>query len=90
MAERPQPGTVKDACTTGKVYDVYKAWCYDNNNGYAKTAKEFRDTLAGMLGSTFKDMTIHTDKGTCYRDLTLTIDAKQQYQREYGYDELLG
>ena len=37
-----------------------------------------------------KDMTIHTDKGTCYRDLTLTIDAKQQYQREYGYDELLG
>lgn len=90
MAERPQPGTVKDTCTTGKVYDVYKAWCYDNNNGYAKTAKEFRDTLAGMLGSTFKDMTIHTDKGTCYRDLTLTIDAKQQYQREYGYDELLG
>jgi len=90
MAERPQPGTVKDTCTTGKVYDVYKAWCHDNNNGYAKTAKEFRDTLAGMLGSTFKGMTIHTDKGTCYRDLTLTIDAKQQYQREYGYDELLG
>ena len=89
MTERPEPGMVKDTCTTGKIYDVYKAWCYDNNNGYAKTAKEFRDTLAGMLGSTFKDMTIHTDKGTCYRDLTLTLDTKKQYQREYGYDGIL-
>ena len=89
MTERPQPGSIKDTCTTGKVYDVYKAWCYDNNNGYAKTAKEFRDTLAGMLGSTFKEMTVHTDKGTCYRNLTLTLDTKKQYHREYGYDGIL-
>lgn len=89
MIERPQPGSIKDTCTTGKVYDVYKAWCYDNNNGYAKTAKEFRDTLAGILGSTFKEMTVHTDKGTCYRNLTLTLDTKKQYHREYGYDGIL-
>lgn len=89
MTERPQPGCVKDTCTTGKVYDVYKAWCSDNNNGYAKTAKEFRDTLAGMLGSTFKDMTMHTMHGTCYRNLTLTLDTKKQYHREYGYDGIL-
>ena len=89
MTERPQPGCIKDTCTTGKVYDVYKAWCYDNNNGYAKTAKEFRDTLAGMLGSTFKELTVHTDKGTCYRNLTLTLDTKKQYHREYGYDGIL-
>lgn len=89
MTERPQPGSIKDTCTTGKVYDVYKAWCYDNNNGYAKTTKEFRDTLAGMLGSTFKELTVHTDKGTCYRNLTLTLDTKKQYHREYGYDGIL-
>ena len=89
MTERPQPGCIKDTCITGKVYDVYKAWCYDNNNGYAKTAKEFRDTLAGMLGSTFKELTVHTDKGTCYRNLTLTLDTKKQYHREYGYDGIL-
>ena len=89
MTERPQTGCVKDTCTTGKVYDVYKAWCSDNNNGYAKTAKEFRDTLAGMLGSTFKDMTMHTMHGTCYRNLTLTLDTKKQYHREYGYDGIL-
>jgi putative DNA primase/helicase len=89
MTERPQPGSIKDICTTGKVYDVYKAWCYDNNNGYAKTAKEFRDTLAGMHGSTFKEMTVHTEKGNCYRNLTLTLDTKKQYHREYGYDGIL-
>jgi len=89
MTERPQPGCVKDNCTTGRVYDVYKAWCSDNNNGYAKTAKEFRDTLADMLGSNFKDMTIHTMHGTCYRSLTLTLDTKKQYHREYGYDGIL-
>jgi putative DNA primase/helicase len=89
MTERPHPGSIKDTCTTGKVYDVYKAWCYDNNNGYAKTAKEFRDTLAGMHGSTFKEMTIHTEKGNCYRNLTLTLDTKKQYHREYGYDGIL-
>lgn len=89
MTERPQTGCVKDTCTTGKVYDVYKAWCSDNNNGYAKTAKEFRDTLAGMLGSTFKDMSMHTMHGTCYRNLTLTLDTKKQYHREYGYDGIL-
>ncbi len=89
MIERPQSGCVKDTCTTGKVYDVYKAWCSDNNNGYAKTAKEFRDKLVGMLGSTFKDMTMHTMHGTCYRNLTLTLDTKKQYHREYGYDGIL-
>lgn len=89
MTERPQLGSVKDTCTTGKVYDVYKAWCKDNNNGYAKTAKEFRDTLTGMLGSTFKEITTHTEHGTCYCNLTLTLDTKKQYQREYGYDGIL-
>ena len=89
MTERPQLGSIKDTCTTGKVYDVYKGWCYDNNNGYAKTAKEFRDTLAGMHGSTFKEMTVHTEKGNCYRNLTLTLDTKKQYHREYGYDGIL-
>lgn len=88
MTIRPKPGSVKDSCTTGKVYDVYKAWCYDNNSGYAKNAKEFRETLAGMVGSTFKEMTVHTEHGTCYRNLTLTLDAKKQYIREYGYDSV--
>lgn len=85
MTEWPN-GKIK-GCTTGKVYDVYKAWCGDNNSGYAKTAKEFRLTLAEHLGTAFKDMTVRRgDGGTFYRDFTLTREAMDQYRKAYGYD----
>ncbi len=87
MAERPN-GKISDHCTTGRVFDVYKAWCADNNHGFAKTAKEFRSILAEHLGTTFAEMTVRRGKGgTFYRTLTLTPEAKQQYARAYGYDE---
>ncbi len=79
-------GKITDAATTGRIYDVYRAWCSDNNNGFAKTAKEFREKLSAHIGITFKDMTIHTNKGTFYRNLTLTTETKEQYNRAYGYD----
>lgn len=80
-------GKIKDGCTTGKVYDVYKAWCKDNNHGYAKTAKEFRDELARYLGSSFPDITCRRGKGgTFYKDYTLTDEAKERYSAAYGYD----
>lgn len=80
-------GKIKDGCTTGKVYDVYKAWCKDNNHGYSKTAKEFRDELARHLGSAFSDITCRRGKGgTFYKDYTLTDEAKERYSIAYGYD----
>lgn len=85
MIERPK-GKITDACTAGTVFKVYKAWCMDNNNGYAKTAKDFRNELAAHLGTTFEEMTIHRNNGTFYRDITLNLDTKEQYKREYGYD----
>jgi hypothetical protein len=42
--------------------------------------------LASHLGCTFKEMTVHTNKGTYYKNLTLTIEAKEQYKKAYGYD----
>lgn len=86
MEERPE-GRINDSCTTGRMYKVYKAWCQDNNNGYAKTAREFREELAAHLGTTFKEMSVHCEKGTFYRSLTLTTETKKQYIREYGYDD---
>ena len=87
MTTRPE-GKISDMCTTGRVYKVYKAWCKDNNNGYAKTAREFRETLATHLGSTFAEMTVRYGKGgNFYKDLTLTDIAKGEYAMEYGYDE---
>jgi len=78
--------SITDGSTTGKIYAVYKAWCQDNNNGYAKTAKEFRDAIAVNLGKDYSDLIIHTRKGSFYRDYTLTEAAKAQYSKAYGYD----
>ena len=73
-------------CTTGRIFKVYQAWCRDNNQGYAKTAKEFREELAAYLDTTYTDMTIRRNGNTYYRDYTLTLETKEQYPREYGYD----
>lgn len=79
--------TIRDKATTGKVYEVYRAWCCDNNGGFAKTAKEFRETLANHLDTTFEEMTKRVHGNRYYTDYTLTLEAKQQYARVYGYDD---
>ena len=79
--------TIRDKATTGKIYEVYRAWCFDNNGGFAKTAKEFRETLANHLDTTFEEMTKRVHGNRYYTDYTLTIEAKQQYARIYGFDD---
>ena len=87
MTKRPN-GKITDQCTTGRIFKVYRAWCTDNNHGYAQTAKEFRDTLALHLDTTFSQMTVRRGKGgTFYREYALTSDAKELYAMAYGYDE---
>jgi P4 family phage/plasmid primase-like protien len=85
MVQRPQ-NKICDSCSTGRVYSVYKAWCDDNNHGFAKTAKEFRDILSAHLSSSFKEITVHTNRGTFYKELTLSLEAKEHYRKAYGYD----
>ena len=85
MCERPD-GRISDSCTTGKVYKVYRAWCGSNNNGYAKTAREFREELADHLGTTFSAMSVKRNVGTFYRDLTLKLETKLGYAQIYGCD----
>jgi P4 family phage/plasmid primase-like protien len=79
-------GKINNHCTTGRIFKVYTAWCKDNNNGYAKTAKEFREDLAEFYGTSVADMTTRRNGNTYYKNLSLTLESKQQYQREYGYD----
>ena len=81
-------GGSADCFTANKVYQVYRDWCKDNNNGYAKTAKEFRETLSGHLGKSYAELTTHTKVGTCYKDYTLTEECKEQYNLCYGTDFL--
>lgn len=79
-------GKINNHCTTGRIFKVYTAWCRENNNGYAKTAKEFRENIAEFYGTTVADMTTRRNGNTYYKNLSLTPEAKQQYQREYGND----
>ena len=88
MAERSD-SKISDTWTTGRIFKAYKAWCKDNNNGYAKTAREFRDELADHLGTTFQAMVVRRGTGgTFYRDYTLSEDAVEQF-RGCGYDDFL-
>ena len=79
-------GKIVDGCTTSKVYDVYKAWCADNNHGYYKTAREFREEICSLLKSSWEDITVRRACGNVYRDYTLTADAKQTYSKAYGWE----
>lgn len=87
MEKRPN-GKICDSCTTGKVYDVYKSWCNNNNHGYCKTAKEFRTELSIYLNTAYNNLITRRGKGgNFYKDYTLTYDAKETYKKAYGYDE---
>lgn len=77
---------ITDMCTTGKIFDVYKAWCQDNNNGYSKTAKEFRDAIADHLGKEHSELVTHTRNGSYYIGYTLSVNARERYSKAYGYD----
>ena len=65
--------------TTGKIHKAYVLWCRNNNNGYSKSAKEFRDELASHLDSTFADMTTRIHGNTYYKEWTLTEDIQDDY-----------
>ena len=79
-------GKINKHCTTGRIYKVYQGWCRENNNGFAKTAKEFRETIASYLGADYSTITTRQNGNTYYKDYSLTLEAKEQFSREYGYD----
>ena len=62
-------------CTAMKAYSAYQGWCRDNNRGYAKTAREFREDLAAHLGVPAASLTVRRRDGMVYREYTLSSDA---------------
>jgi putative DNA primase/helicase len=79
-------GKVNHHCTTGRVYRVYQGWCRENNNGFSRTAKEFREELAAHLGGTYQEITVRQKGNTYYRDYGLSDETKELFVKEYGYD----
>lgn len=65
--------------TTSVLYRIYKQWCTDNNNGYAKTARHFRDGLAALHGTSHSAFTTHTKYGTTYLGLGLNTQTREDY-----------
>lgn len=67
--------------TTGRIFHVYREWCRDNNNGFAKTAKEFREELAAYHNSKYSDITVRLHGNTYYKDFTLTPETVELYEQ---------
>lgn len=79
--ERPQ-GKISDSCTTKRFYDVYVAWCEDNNHGRAETKQAVTKVLEDMG----KGNMSRTNTARYWSDFTLTLETKQDYKKVYGYD----
>ena len=73
--------------TTTKVFNVYKAWCDDNNNRYYKMAKEFREGLAEYLGVDVKALIKHTNHGSIFDGYTLNSEARNAYPGVFAYSD---
>ena len=88
MVRRPN-AKIEDGCTTSRVYNVYKAWCSDNNNGFYKNMKEFRAEVCALLGVEKHDsLTVRRNVGQFYVGYTLCSQVKVAYER--AYDEKWG
>lgn len=67
-------------CTTGAIFKVYTAWCKDNNNGYSKPNRDFREELAAYRNTDYQDMVTRRNGNSYFKDLTLTEEAKFLYR----------
>ena len=81
---------IRDNATVGRIYKVYKEWCGENNNGYAKSSREFKETLARYLKVDVDEMIRMLEGNRYFYEYTLTLEAKKQYVKSYGYDTLNG
>ena len=70
--------------TVARIYDVYKEWCKDYNNGYAKTLKEFRDAVCEIARDEYIRITVHKRQGTAFRSYVLDPEIKQHYWPAYS------
>jgi len=68
-------GKINDVVTQNKVYQVYKKWSQDNNNGFSEKKDSFRKSLDEHGAGAIRNL----DGYTYYRDFTLTDDTYKTY-----------
>lgn len=77
IVERDPNKKVYDYCTKGKIFDVYEAYCRDNNNKHHNTKKEVKKMLEKMG----KAETIYAKGGNIYyKYITLSYDTNKEYE----------
>jgi P4 family phage/plasmid primase-like protien len=76
ITERYPNKPIYDYCTRGKIFEVYKAYCKDNNKNYFNTKKEVKQILEKMG----KAETIYAKGGNIYyKYITLNYDTNKEY-----------
>lgn len=76
---------IMDSCTTKKMHDIFKVWCADNNKGYTPSPRNFKKELEQILSA---DNITKKTNGQSYYIFTLTLQAKQDYAKIYGFDNI--
>ncbi len=71
--------------TTGRIYHAYQTWCRENNNGYCKTAKEFRNSLSEYLQTPYHNLIMRSNGNSYYTDYSLTEEASAHFLDQNGY-----
>ena len=74
-----QTGTAAEVVTASQIYMAYKNWCAQNGVADIKSQKEFRNGMSAYTGCTYSEITTHCDKGTIYKEFTLSEEAKKMY-----------
>lgn len=69
---------IKDNCTTRRIHEAFRQWCFDNSGSYVPKVPAFRKEIAGHIGCD-ENMLRRQLHGYWYYVFTLTDEAKQSY-----------
>ena len=76
IVERDLSKPIYDYCTRGKIWNVYLAYCKDNNNNYHNTKKEVKQILEKMGKA---KITYANGGNIYYKYITLNYDTMKEY-----------
>lgn len=77
-----------DECTTGRMYDVFKEWYRQNYDKYdIPSQKVFKKEICNYLEIDIDVLNKwRATDGNRYYPLTLTLETKREFKRQYGND----
>ena len=77
MVKRDKSGSIPkdDYVTVEMVVRIYRKWCQYNNNGYAKTKKEFILSYCDYVGMVKDTAIVRRGRGCFFTDYRVTVEA---------------